>query len=59
VVVEESDIESVIEYCAERIAEATGFEPFTVDLAHTDVGIPVQKVYAPGVLMYDPEKLKS
>jgi ribosomal protein S12 methylthiotransferase accessory factor len=53
---EEPDLESVVRYCAGRIAEVTGFEPFTVDLAHGDIGIPVQKSYAPGVLMFDYEK---
>jgi ribosomal protein S12 methylthiotransferase accessory factor len=51
------DLESVIRFCAARITEVTGFEPFTVDLAHAGIGIPVQKTYAPGIRMYDNEKL--
>jgi YcaO-like protein with predicted kinase domain len=54
---DEPDIESVIRHCAARIKEVTGFEPFTVDLSHDDIGIPVQKTYAPGVPMFDHEKL--
>jgi ribosomal protein S12 methylthiotransferase accessory factor len=55
----ESDIESVIRHCATRIAEVTGFEPFTVDLSYDDLGIPVQKTYAPGVRMFDHQQLAS
>ena len=54
---DEPDLESVIRHCAGRIAEATGFEPFTIDLSHDELGIPVLKTYAPGVLMFDLEKL--
>jgi len=52
------DLESVVRYCAGRITEVTGFEPFTVDLSHDDIGIPVQKAYAPGVRMFDNEKFQ-
>ncbi|MCW2932924.1 MAG: Ribosomal protein methylthiotransferase accessory factor [Actinomycetia bacterium] len=55
----EPDLESVVRSCAGRIKEVTGFEPFTVDLAHNDIGIPVQKSYAPGVLMFDHEKFTA
>ena len=56
---EEQDLGSVVRYCAERIAEVTGFEPFSVDLAHSDIGIPVQKIYAPGVLMFDHDEFRT
>jgi ribosomal protein S12 methylthiotransferase accessory factor len=51
------DLESVVRYCAGRIAEVTGCEPATVDLAHADIGIAVQKVFAPGLRMPDPDRL--
>jgi YcaO-like protein with predicted kinase domain len=56
---DEPDLESVVRYCARRITEVTGFEPFTVDLSHDDIGIPVQKTYAPGVQMFDHEKFNA
>jgi ribosomal protein S12 methylthiotransferase accessory factor len=56
---DQSDLESVVRYCAGQIAEVTGFEPFTVDLSYDDIGIPVQKTYAPGVLMFEYEKLST
>jgi YcaO-like protein with predicted kinase domain len=51
------DLESVVRYGAERIAAVTGCEPVTVDLAHDDIGIAVQKVFAPGLRMPDPDRL--
>ncbi|MGH3249935.1 MAG: YcaO-like family protein [Trebonia sp.] len=51
------DLESVVRYCAGRIAAVTGCEPVTVDLAHDDIGIAVQKVFAPGLRMLDTERL--
>jgi YcaO-like protein with predicted kinase domain len=52
-----SDLESVVRYGAERIAAVTGCEPVTVNLAHDDIGIAVQRVYAPGLRMADTERL--
>jgi ribosomal protein S12 methylthiotransferase accessory factor len=54
---DEPDLESVVRSCATRVAEVTGFEPFTVDLSHPDIGISVQKTYAPGLRMFDIERL--
>jgi YcaO-like protein with predicted kinase domain len=51
------DLESVTRYCAQRIAEVTGCEPVTVDLTHADIGIAVQKTFAPGLRMPDPDQL--
>jgi YcaO-like protein with predicted kinase domain len=51
-----ADLESVIRYCAERIALVTGCEPVTVDLTHDDIGIPVRKTYAPGLRWPDFER---
>jgi YcaO-like protein with predicted kinase domain len=51
------DLESVVRYGAERIAAVTGCEPVTVNLAHDDIGIAVQKVYTPGLRMADTERL--
>ncbi|MGH3263705.1 MAG: YcaO-like family protein [Trebonia sp.] len=51
------DLESVARDCADRVASVTGCEPVTVDLTHGDIGIPVRKVYAPGLRMPDPERL--
>jgi hypothetical protein len=35
----------------------TGVEPFAVDLTHDDIGIPVSKVFAPGLRMFDERAL--
>jgi ribosomal protein S12 methylthiotransferase accessory factor len=51
-----ADLESVVRFCAERIAEVTGCEPVTVDLAHDDIGIAVQKTFAPGLRMPDTDR---
>lgn len=51
------DLESVVRYCAQRVAGVTGCEPVTVDLAHAGIGIAVQKTYAPGLRMPDPDRL--
>ena len=34
-------------------------KPFTLDLAHPEIGIAVQKVYAPGVRLFDHEVFRS
>jgi YcaO-like protein with predicted kinase domain len=47
------DIEDVIAFCAQRIRDVTGFEPFTIDLTHPDIGIPVSTVIAPAVPLCD------
>jgi YcaO-like protein with predicted kinase domain len=47
------DIEDVVAFCARRVRDATGFEPFTVDMTHPDIGIPVSTVIAPGVPLCD------
>jgi YcaO-like protein with predicted kinase domain len=47
------DIEEVIAYCAGRVYDATGFEPFTIDLTQPDIGIPVSTVIAPAVPLCD------
>jgi YcaO-like protein with predicted kinase domain len=54
---DEPDLESVVRYCAERIMTVTGCEPVTVDLTHADIGIAVQKTFAPGLRMCDPDQL--
>lgn len=46
------DIVAVLRDCARRVADATGTEPFAVDMTHADIGIPVSKVFAPGLAMY-------
>ena len=47
------DIEEVVAFCAGRVRDATGLEPFTIDLTHPDIGIPVSTVIAPGVPLCD------
>jgi YcaO-like protein with predicted kinase domain len=47
------DIEDVVDFCAGRVCDATGSEPFVIDLTHPGIGIPVSTVIAPGVLMPD------
>lgn len=51
------DIATVIRDLAERVYAVTGVEPFTVDLTHDDIGIPVSKVFAPGLRMFDERRL--
>ena len=50
-------IEEIVRSCAERVYAHTGVEPFTVDLTHADIGIPVSKVFAPGLSMMDERAL--
>ena len=57
--IDAEDLDSVVRHCATRVLEATGFEPFTLDLAHPEIGIAVQKVYAPGVRLFDHEVFRS
>jgi ribosomal protein S12 methylthiotransferase accessory factor len=47
------DIEDVIAYCAGRVRDAAGSEPFTVDLTQPDIGIAVSTVIAPAVPLCD------
>jgi YcaO-like protein with predicted kinase domain len=47
------DVREAVRICAERIARRTGAEPFVVDLTHPDLGIPVSKVIAPGLDLFD------
>ncbi len=47
------DIEDVIAYCAGRVHDVTGFEPFTIDLTQPEIGIPVSTVIAPAVPLCD------
>jgi ribosomal protein S12 methylthiotransferase accessory factor len=44
-------VQSVIRYCASKVAAVTGIEPFAVRLDHDDIGIPAVKVIAPGLGM--------
>jgi YcaO-like protein with predicted kinase domain len=47
------DIEDVIAYCAGRLRDVTGWEPFFVDLTQPGIGIPMSVVIAPGVPLCD------
>lgn len=47
------DIADVVRYCSSRVAGATGVEPFVVDLTHPRWGIPVSKVFAPGLRLHE------
>ncbi len=48
------DIEDVLACCARRVRDATGFEPFAVDLTQPGIDIPVSTVIAPAVPVCDP-----
>jgi YcaO-like protein with predicted kinase domain len=47
-----NDVAEVVRYCAERVAAVTGVEPFSVDLSYDEIGIPVRKVFAPGLRLH-------
>jgi ribosomal protein S12 methylthiotransferase accessory factor len=47
------DIEDVIAYCAARLRDVTGWEPFAVDLTQPEIGIPMSVVIAPGAPLCD------
>jgi ribosomal protein S12 methylthiotransferase accessory factor len=46
-------VEEAVRVCAERVMRRTGVEPFVVDMTRADVGIPVSKVFAPGLELID------
>ncbi|WP_436528703.1 YcaO-like family protein [Actinoplanes sp. HUAS TT8] len=48
-----------LRYCAGRIEARTGVEPFVVDLTHDDLGLPVSKVFAPGLRLFDERALAT
>ena len=47
------EIEDAIAYCAGRVRDVTGYEPFAVDYTRPDIGIPMSVVVAPGVPLFD------
>jgi len=51
------DIGEVLRYCATSVYEATGTEPFVVDMTRPDVGIPASKVITPGLRLYTEREL--
>lgn len=53
----DGDLTALVHYCAERVYARTGVEPFVVDLTHDDIGIPVNKVFTPGLVLMDDEAL--
>lgn len=53
------DVARATRHCAERVAARTGVEPFVVDLTRPDVGIPVSKVFAPGLRLFDERALAT
>ncbi|GAA2514242.1 YcaO-like family protein [Winogradskya consettensis] len=50
-------IDEVITDYATRVYARTGVEPFVVDLTHEELGLPVCKVYAPGLRMFQDSKV--
>ncbi|WP_432967395.1 YcaO-like family protein [Dactylosporangium sp. CA-233914] len=52
-----SSIEAVIADYAARVFARTGIEPFAVDLTHEALGLPVCKVYAPRLRMFQDSKV--
>lgn len=54
----DESIEAVLVDCARRVAAVTGTEPFTVDMTHAEFGIPVSKVFAPGLALFDERALR-
>lgn len=55
----DADIDELVRRCAQRLLDHTGVEPFVVDLTHDDVGIPVSKVFAPGLALFDEHRLAT
>jgi ribosomal protein S12 methylthiotransferase accessory factor len=53
------DIEDVIAYCAGRLRDVTGWEPFYVDLTEPEIGIPMSVVIAPGVSLCDFDEYRT
>jgi ribosomal protein S12 methylthiotransferase accessory factor len=51
------DAAHLVRDLASRVQRVTGIEPFSVDLTHDDIGIPVSKVFAPGLEMFDERAL--
>lgn len=47
------DVEDVVSYCARRVRDTVGYEPFFIDLTHPEIGIPVSTVIAPAVPLFD------
>ncbi|WFE22196.1 YcaO-like family protein [Solwaraspora sp. WMMD937] len=50
-------VSDVVSRLGHQVLAATGIEPFCVDLTHDDIGIPISKVFAPGLLMFDERAL--
>ncbi|GAA1762907.1 YcaO-like family protein [Luedemannella helvata] len=50
-------IDEVIADYAARVLARTGVEPFVIDLTHADLGLPVCKVYAPRLRMFQDSKV--
>jgi ribosomal protein S12 methylthiotransferase accessory factor len=46
-------IDTALRWCAERVFAKTGVEPIAVDLTLPEFGIPVSKVFAPGLRLMD------
>jgi YcaO-like protein with predicted kinase domain len=51
------DIDAVLRFCAQRVLDATGSEPFVVDMTRADIGIPASKVITPGMRLYTEREL--
>lgn len=51
---DDDDLPSVIRHCASLVAAVTEAEPFAVRLDHDDIGMPVVKVFAPGLRTHRP-----
>jgi YcaO-like protein with predicted kinase domain len=50
-------IDAVIADYAARVLARTGIEPFVLDLTHEEIGLPVVKVYAPRLRMFQDSKV--
>jgi ribosomal protein S12 methylthiotransferase accessory factor len=55
---DDGDLGAVLRSCAARVEAVTGVEPFAVDLTHDDIGIPVAKVFAPGLELQSEPNLR-
>ncbi|WP_432842736.1 YcaO-like family protein [Dactylosporangium sp. CA-092794] len=52
-------IDAALRFAAERVHAKTGVEPIVVDLTRAGIGIPVSKVFAPGLLLMDDHALSA